>query len=68
MLAGGWMPRLLGYVLIVGGVGYVLQKMTTFLQHPPAGDESERWIAHARQTLASLTSEHDAGATHSERD
>jgi Flp pilus assembly protein TadD len=44
------------------------QHLTAFLQHPPAGDEAERWIAHARQTLASLTSQHDAGATHSERD
>jgi Flp pilus assembly protein TadD len=42
--------------------------LTTFLQHPPAGDESERWIAHARQTLASLTAGRDADATHSERD
>lgn len=44
------------------------QHLTAFLQHPPAGDESERWIAHARQTLARLTSETDAGATTSERD
>jgi Flp pilus assembly protein TadD len=44
------------------------QHLTAFLQHPPAGDESERWIAHARQTLASLTSQPDAGAAHSERD
>lgn len=44
------------------------QHLTAFLQQPPAGDESERWIAHARQTLASLTSARDAGATHSERD
>jgi Flp pilus assembly protein TadD len=44
------------------------QHLTAFLQHPPAGDESERWIAHARQTLARLTSQTDAGATTSERD
>jgi len=44
------------------------QHLTAFLQHPPAGDESERWIAHARQALASLTSAPDASATHSERD
>ena len=44
------------------------QHLTAFLQHPPAGDESERWIAHARQTLARLTSQSDAGATTSERD
>lgn len=44
------------------------QHLTTFLQHPPAGDESERWIAHARQTLAALEPAQDAGATHSDRD
>lgn len=44
------------------------QHLTAFLQHPPAGDESERWIAHARQALAGLTSTPDASATHSERD
>lgn len=59
----------LAFLLLKRGDGEgARQHLTTFLQHPPAGDESERWIAHARQTLASLTSEHDAGATHSERD
>lgn len=59
----------LAFLLLKRGDGDgARQHLTAFLQHPPAGDESERWIAHARQTLAGLTSERDAGATHSERD
>lgn len=44
------------------------QHLTAFLQQPPAGEESQRWIAHARQTLAGLTTSHDAGAPQPERE
>jgi hypothetical protein len=44
------------------------EHLTAFLQHPPSGDEAEQWIAHARQTLATMEVASDDGAVQPERD
>jgi tetratricopeptide (TPR) repeat protein len=37
-----------------------IEHLEAFLAAPPSGGEPERWIAHARETLASLRSSGDA--------
>jgi hypothetical protein len=49
VLASGWMPRWLGYVLVVGGVGYVISSFATVL-FPGAPD----WVAGVLTVPASV--------------
>jgi tetratricopeptide (TPR) repeat protein len=45
-----------------GDTEAALEHLNAFLENPPRGGEAERWIRHARQTLARLQLDGGAGA------